>query len=93
MALTKAKLINSMNQKVLLSKNDTSETVEILLDIVKKTLESGEEIMISGFGKFSVREKKPRNGRNPVTGEPMVLRARKVVTFKCSKKLVEKLNA
>ncbi len=93
MALTKARLVVSMSQKVLISKSETFNAVETLLSIIKKTLESGEDVMISGFGKFSVREKGPRTGRNPVTGKPMVLQARKVVTFKCSKKLAEKLNA
>jgi len=93
MALTKARLLVAMNRKVLISKNEAYEAVETLLEIIKRTLESGEDVMISGFGKFSVREKRPRNGRNPVTGNPMVLRSRKVVTFRCSKKLAEKLNS
>ena len=92
MTLTKARLIDYMQNKVLLSKDETSEAVESLLEIMKRTLESGDKVMISRFGKFSVREKIPRNGRNPATGDPMVLRTRKVVTFKSSRKLVKKLN-
>ena len=92
MALTKAKLLSHMQTRVLISKEKTSETLEVLLEIMKKALESGEELMISGFGRFNVREKGSRSGRNPATGDPMVLRARRVVTFKTSRKLAEKLN-
>ena len=59
---------------------------------MKKTLESGEDVMISGFGKFCVKNKKERRGRNPATGDDMMLRPRKVVTFKCSGNLREKIN-
>jgi len=55
-------------------------------------MQSGEDVLISGFGKFSVRERKERKGRNPLTGKPLVLPAKKVVTFKCSGKLREKIN-
>ena len=66
--------------------------VEILLDMMKSTLVSGEDVMISGFGKFSVKNKRERRGRNPATGEDMILPPRKVVTFKCSGKLRDKVN-
>jgi len=62
------------------------------LEIMKKTLENGEDILISGFGKFCVKAKKERKGRNPATGDDMMLAPRKVVTFKCSGKLREKIN-
>ena len=65
----------------------------LLLELIKKALESGEDVMISSFGKFCVKKKKERRGRNPATGEEMMLRPRKVVTFKWSGKLKEKLNS
>ena len=92
MTLTKAKLVASMDHRVLLTKDESAEAIEHLLAIMKKTLESGDDIMISGFGRFTIKEKKARNGRNPATGQPMVLRARKVVTFKPAKKLVDYIN-
>lgn len=75
-----------------LSKNKSSETVETLLKIIKRSLESGEDVLVSGFGKFCVKEKKERKGRNPATGEDMMLEPRRVVTFKCSGKLRDKIN-
>jgi len=71
----------------------SAETVETLLEIVKSTLASGEDVLISGFGKFCVKEKKERKGRNPETGESMMLRPRKVVTFRCSGKLRHLINS
>ena len=59
---------------------------------MKKTLESGDDVMISNFGKFCVKEKRERRGRNPSTGQEMILKPRKVVTFKCSGTLREKIN-
>ncbi|MEA3437923.1 MAG: integration host factor subunit alpha [Thermodesulfobacteriota bacterium] len=72
--------------------NQSIEIVESLFELIKKTLASGENVMISGFGKFSVKEKKKRKGRNPATGENLMLKPRKVVTFKCSGKLRRKMN-
>jgi integration host factor subunit alpha len=66
--------------------------VEALLEIMKKTLESGEDVLISGFGKFCVKEKSDRRGRNPQIGNELMLEARRVVVFKCSSVLREKLN-
>ena len=68
------------------------ETVEILLELIKQTLESGDDVLISGFGKFCVRKKAKRRGRNPATGKDMMLQSRKVVTFQCSGILREKIN-
>jgi hypothetical protein len=62
------------------------------MNIIRATLESGEDVLISGFGKFQIREKKARKGRNPATGEDMILSARKVVSFKCSDKLKDLIN-
>ena len=70
----------------------SSEAVESILSIIKDTLESGEDVLISGFGKFCVKEKSERKGRNPYTGDEMLLRPRKVVTFRCSGKLRDKIN-
>jgi len=92
MTLTKAQMVESVQNQVGLSRNRSSEIVETLLEIIKSTLESGEDVLVSGFGKFSVNEKKARRGRNPSTGEDMMLEARKVVTFKCSGKLRDKIN-
>jgi integration host factor subunit alpha len=73
-------------------KTKSFETVETLLEIIKKSLESCEDVLISGFGKFCVKKKKERRGRNPATGEDMMLRPRKIVTFKWSGKLKDKVN-
>ena len=70
----------------------TIEIVETLLEIIKSKLASGEDVLISGFGKFCVKKKRERRGRNPATGEDMMLEARRVVTFKCSGKLRDKIS-
>ena len=62
------------------------------MEIIKRPLESGEDVLVSGFGKFQVKEKRDRKGRNPATNEDMILSARKVVTFKCSGRLRDKVN-
>ena len=92
MALTKIQIINSIADQIGYPKNHASDMVETLLEIIKKALESGEDVLVSGFGKFGVKEKRKRKGRNPATGEDMMLRPRKVVTFKCSGKLKAKIN-
>jgi integration host factor subunit alpha len=69
------------------TRKKSTETVEIILEIIKSKLASGEDVLISGFGKFCVMEKRERRGRNPATGENMILAPRRVVTFKCSGKL------
>jgi integration host factor subunit alpha len=73
-------------------KNRSSEIVETLLEIIKKALESGDDVLMSGFGKFCVKEKRKRRGRNPATGEDMMMKPRKVVTFRWSGNLRKKLN-
>ena len=93
MALTKSEVIEVVFRELGLPKNQCNELVETLLQIIKKTLENGEDVLISGFGKFCVREKKQRRGRNPATGENLTLDQRRVVTFKCSHRLREKINA
>jgi len=92
MTLTKAQLVESIHDKIGLTKNKSSEIVEACLEIIKSELESGEDVLISGFGKFCVREKKERKGRNPATGDAMMLAPRRVVAFKCSGKLKDMIN-
>jgi integration host factor subunit alpha len=92
MTLTKAHIVEAIAEQNGFPKNKSSEIVEILLERIKKSLESGEDVLISEFGKFCVKEKKERRGRNPATGEDMMLRPRKVVTFRCSGKLRGKIN-
>ena len=91
MALTKADIVETICVTNEFSKNQSIETLETLLEIIKQTLESGEDVLASGFGKFCVRHKKERKGRNPATGEDMMLTPRKVVTFRCSSKLRDRL--
>ena len=92
MALTKAEIIEKMAEDLGFTLKETSEVIKSILEIIKANLESGEDVLISGFGKFCVKEKRKRKGRNPATGENMMLSSRKVVTFKCSGKLREKVN-
>lgn len=92
MTLTKADLIEKVYQSNSLSKAQARETVEVFLEIVKKSLTDGEDLLLSGFGKFLVKDKKARRGRNPQTGEELILEARKVVTFKISGQLRDKIN-
>jgi len=89
---TKLTLVEKISTELNLSPNIARDTVENLLEILKSTMASGEDVMVSGFGKFEVKEKAPRKGRNPSTDEPMILPARRVVTFKCSGQLRDKVN-
>ena len=92
MTLTKAQIVESIRSEFGFTLKQSVEHVETLLEIIKKSLESGEDVLISGFGKFCVNEKRERRGRNPATGEDMMMKPRKVVTFKCSGKLRGKIN-
>jgi len=92
MTLTKIQIVESIQDQTGFPKNKSVDIVETLLEIIKSTLVSGEDVLISGFGKFCVNEKKKRSGRNPSTGEALMLARRKVVTFKCSGKLRNKIN-
>jgi integration host factor subunit alpha len=74
------------------SRKKTVDLVETLLEIMKRTLESGDDLLISNFGKFCVKEKRERRGRNLITGEIMMLAPRRVVTFKCAGRLRDKIN-
>jgi len=92
MTLTKIQIVESIQNQTGFPKNKSSEIVETLLEIIKRTLSSDEDVLVSGFGKFRVKEKKERKGRNPATGEDLMLEPRKVVTFKCSGKLRKRIN-
>ncbi len=92
MTLTKAQIIEEIRHRNGFTRKKSIEAVEALLEIIKSTLESGEDVLASGFGKFCVKEKKERRGRNPATGEDMMLDKRKVVTFRCSGKLRDRVN-
>lgn len=92
MAMTKDKIINEVYTKLGLKKSNARQVVETLLDIMKRTLEDGEDLLISGFGKFVVKDKKARRGRNPQTRRDLQLRARRVVVFKTSGILRRKIN-
>jgi len=92
MAVTKAKILESIMKGTGFTRNKSTEITETLLEIIKRTLTSGEDVLVSGFGKFCVNEKAQRRGRNPATGESMMLRPRRVVTFKCSGKFKRKIN-
>ena len=92
MSITKAKIVDAVGEQNGYPKHKSSEIVETLLEIIKRTLESGEDVLVSGFGKFCVKEKRKRRGRNPATGEDMMLTPRKVVTFRCLRRLRDKVN-
>ncbi|RLB26715.1 MAG: integration host factor subunit alpha [Desulfobacteraceae bacterium] len=92
MTLTKEKIIDNIYNQVGLSKNQSRRVVESLLEIIKQTLGKGESLLISGFGKFIVKDKAARKGRNPQTKEDLKLRARKVVVFRTSGVLRKKIN-
>ena len=92
MALTKSDIVAKVNE-LGFTKKRSVDIIENLLSIIKSTLEKGEDVLISGFGKFCVKEKQKRRGRNPATGADLILKERKVVTFKCSGKLREKINS
>jgi integration host factor subunit alpha len=92
MTLTKCHLVDTIAEQNGFSKKKSTETVETILEIIKSTLVSGQDVLISGFGKFCVKEKRARKGRNPATGEDMMLAPRRVVTFRCSGKLKDRIN-
>jgi integration host factor subunit alpha len=92
MALTKNDIVTKVHDLGFTKKQAVS-SVESLLEIIKKTLEKGDDVLVSGFGKFCVKKKKERRGRNPATGSDLTLKERKVVTFKCSGKLRDSINS
>ena len=92
MTLIKAELAQAVSTKTDYEKWRSAELVDTVFEVIRQTLESGEDVLISSFGKFSIRKKQERRGRNPQTGEPIMLPPRKVVTFKCAGVLRNKIN-
>jgi integration host factor subunit alpha len=92
MTLTKADIIDSLYNGSDLTKAQSAELIDALVEIMKRTLENGEDILITGFGKFCVKEKRQRKGRNPQTGSDLMLDPRRVVTFRCSGVLRDMIN-
>jgi integration host factor subunit alpha len=90
--MTKSDIVEAIHQRVGFSKKRSSEVVALVLDLIKEALESGEKVKISGFGNFELRRKDPRKGRNPQTGEEIVITERQVLTFKPSQVLKDRLN-
>ena len=87
MTLTKVDIVEAIAEQIGYTKKISTELVETLLELIKSSLEAGDDVLVSGFGKFCVKAKKERRGRNPSTGGDMMLRPRKVVSFNCSGKL------
>ena len=92
MTLTKADIIEYIRNDLGLPRKKSADVMEMFLEIMKKGLENGDDILISGFGKFCVNKKRARRGRNPATGDDMMLTKRRVITFKCSQVLRKKMN-
>lgn len=92
MTVTKTHIVNHLLQSSAVSRNDAIRVVEDLIEIIKQRLEAGEDILISGFGKFVVKDKRARRGRNPHTGTDLILPPRRVVTFHASGVLRDKIN-
>ncbi|MCK5680265.1 integration host factor subunit alpha [bacterium] len=90
--MTKADMVELVYEQIGVSKREAARIVETIFDIVKDTLERGENVKISGFGSFNIQHKKPRRGRNPQTGEEITISARRVLSFKVSNVLREQLN-
>ena len=92
MALTKDDIVRALADETGYPRNQSIDLIEALLELIKSALASGDDVLISGFGKFCVKVKRERKGRNPATGEDMMLEARKVLAFKCSRQLRDKIN-
>jgi integration host factor subunit alpha len=93
MVLNKHSIVAKIQSELRLPRRQATQTLESLIEIIKSTLESGEDFLFSGFGRFCVKDKQQRKGRNPATGQAMILRSRKVVKFKCSGKLRNIINS
>ncbi|MBC8433086.1 MAG: integration host factor subunit alpha [Desulfobacteraceae bacterium] len=91
MALTKSDIVAKVHD-LGFTKKKSVDIIETLLETIKSTLEKSDDVLISGFGKFCVKQKNQRRGRNPATGADLILKERKVVTFKCSGKLRKKID-
>lgn len=92
MALTKADIAEQLNEKLDISKRDAKDLVEMFFEEIRTALESGEQVKISGFGNFDLRDKSERPGRNPKTGEDIPISARRVVTFRPGQKLKSRVE-
>src|SRR5208283_4035378 len=92
MTLTKAQIVEALFAKNIFTRTESAQVIDTLFELIKQSLQNGEDVLISGFGRFSVKEKYQRRGRNPQTGESMMLSPRKVVTFKCSDVLRAAMN-
>ena len=92
MALTKKDIVDQVQEQPGFPNNQSVDVTEFLLELIKSSLEAGDDVLVSGFGKFCVKDKAERKGRNPATGESMMLDSRRVVTFKCAGKLRDKIN-
>lgn len=90
--LTKAQIVENLFAKNMFTKGESAQIIETLFELMKASLENGDDVLISGFGKFCVRDKSQRRGRNPQNGNAMTIEPRRVVTFKCSGVLREKVN-
>jgi integration host factor subunit alpha len=90
--MTKADIVEKIYDKVGFSKKESAELVEMVFDIIKSTLEKGDKIKLAGFGNFVVKEKADRRGRNPQTGDEIIISARKILTFKPSQVLKASIN-
>ena len=91
MTVTKADLANTLFEQLGLNKREAKEFVELFFEKIRESLESGESVKLSGFGGFSVRDKKSRPGRNPKTGEDVPVTPRRVVTYKASQKVKDRI--
>lgn len=92
MALTKNDILERLQADLGLSKSKANEITECLLEQIKASLGSGEDVLVTGFGRFCVKDKNQRKGRNPATGEDLILPVRRVVIFKCSGSLRKRVN-
>ena len=92
MTLTKAHIVENLFAKDIFTKTECAQIIETLFELIKQSLEDGEDVLISGFGKFNVQQKNQRRGRNPQTGEPIILAPRRIVAFKCSGVLRERIR-
>ncbi len=90
--MTKGDIVERIHEKVGFSKKEAGDVVESIFEIIKQRLEQGEKVKVSGFGNFVVNEKRPRKGRNPQTGEEIIITGRRVLTFKSSQVLKKSLN-
>ena len=90
--MTKADIVEKIYEKVGFSKKESAEVVELVFDIIKATFEKGDKLKIAGFGNFVVKAKADRRGRNPQTGDEIIISARKILTFKPSQVLKASIN-